>query len=133
MSVELRAPFAGPTTVLLLPNPILENEEAVEQAVNHRLAMDGTNYTYVKTSVNRRLTLTFENQGRGKLVEVQEFYKAFVGERMRLKDWRNDEWNVVFEEAPLDFTTEGRAGINGGSGVRNEQGAFELILVGVKL
>lgn len=131
MSVELHAPFAGPTAILLLTNPELENEEAVEQLVNHQLAMDGSNYTYVKSGSDRKLTLTFENQGRGKLVEVQEFYKLYAGERMRFIDWRGDQWNVAIETSPLDFTTNGRAAPAGSS--RMEQGAFDLVLVGTKI
>ncbi len=131
MTIEIRAPFTGPTAIMLLPNPILNNEEAVEQSVNHRLAMDGTNYTYVKTGPDRKLTLSFENQGRGKMVEVQEFYRLFAGQRMRFIDWRGDEWNVVFDAAPIDFSTGSRGAPGGGS--RQEQGSFELVLVGAKL
>ena len=64
---------------VIMPNPDLEDVENVEQSVNHRLALDGTNYTYVKSSPYKRLTLTFNNQGRGKIIEVAAFYEANAG------------------------------------------------------
>lgn len=126
MTVEFRSSVA----VMVLPNPSLENEEGAELIVNHRVAMDGTDYTYVKSGSDFRLVLTFENIGRGKLVEAEEFYRASVGEKINFLDHRGNSWVVVFDDAPLDFITDGKSGLSGGE--RQEQGSFQLVLVGNK-
>jgi len=124
MSVVLR----GSGGVVEMPNPSLNNEEALESQVNYRPAMDGTDFSYVKRSIDSRLTLTFENIGRGKIVELEEFYKLSAGERITFTDWRDAIWDVVFEEGPLDTSAEGRSANSGGG--RFEQGTFKLILIG---
>lgn len=125
MSVALISSFA----IIEMPNPSLQNQEAGEQFVNHDLAMDGTNYTYVKSSLDRRLTMTFKNIGRGKMVELQEFFRVSAGKRITFRDWRNKLWQVVFDDDILNFTTQSRSAKSGGG--RQEQGTFELVLVEV--
>lgn len=111
----LRAPYAsaiepsvGAVTALLLPNPELGDSEGQDLALNQRRAINGTRYSYVKTSSRKLLTFTWSNLGRGKLVEIQEFYKLYAGSHALLTDHRGDIWDVTFVNEP-SVTTNSRA------------------------
>lgn len=129
--IQLDAPYALPVVTTLLPNPDNGDEEAVDPSVNFRRTMNGTRYSYVKSSEARRLTYNFSNVGRGKLIEMQEFYKAHAADEIRLTDFRGDIWRVRFVESEVSFSTERRS-FDAGS-VRKESGDFTLTFVGEKI
>ncbi len=131
MSVVLEAPFPGSVTALLLPNPLLGDLEGRDQTLQFRRSIDGTRYTYIKTSDRKRLTFTWEVLGRGKLVEVQEFYKNYTSERILLTDFRGDIWDVIFSENPITITMDTRSANAGG--IRFESGSLTLEFLGAQI
>lgn len=101
--ITLTAPADLPITTTLLKNPELSNDEALDVAINHRRAITGKRYSYVKSSENRRLTLQFSNVDRLKTLEVIEFVKAYLGFKILLKDHRGREFRGILE--PFEVTT----------------------------
>ena len=130
MSVTLEGPFPGIQTILLLPNPVLDNTKSLDVSVNFSQAIDGSRYTYVKTSGRKRITFTWENLGRGKLVELQEFYKAYAGQSVRLTDFRDNSWDVIMEQEPL--VVMDKRSVNAGAS-RKESGTVTLELNGAPI
>ena len=134
----LRAPYAsptnpavGPVTVLQLPNPDLGNTEGQDLSVNFKRSMDGARHTTVKSSDRKSLSFTWDKLGYGKLVEVQEFFKLYAGDHMLLTDFRDDIWDVIFNENPISMTVNTRS-LNAG-GPRSESGSLTLEFLGAQI
>jgi hypothetical protein len=89
--------------------------------------MDGTRYSYVKSSDDRRLSFSFTDIGRGKILEVQEFLKKFRGQFIKVVDHRGNAWKVFVDTNPVTFTTNARGAPQG------ERGSFDLEFVGESL
>lgn len=105
--ITLAAPFLGPVTVSMLPNPSFSDAQGHDVAVNHRRSMDGTSYTYTKTSGKYKLTYSFENISRAKALEIEEFILAFSGEKIRLTNFKNEIWEVVILNVPVTVEVNG--------------------------
>ncbi len=131
MSMILEAPFAGPITVMIVPNPEPENTEGRDISVELKLSIDGTRSSYVKSSERRTLIFTWRGLGRGKLVEIEEFFKLYVGDHIRLTDFRGDQWDVIFGENPIDVSINTRS-VNAGA-ARKESGSVTLEFLGIKI
>lgn len=129
MTMQLQGPFAGPVTITVLPNPDLSNTEGLDAEVDYRLSMDATPYTYVKSNEQRLLSFTFSHMGLGKLLELQEFQKAFAGSEVRLIDHRDQLWKIVFTDDSIKYVTNSRSNNSGGS--RKESGTVTLELLGL--
>ena len=130
MSVELTGPYDSPTATTLIPNPIFQDSEQLADELLFRQSMNGANYTYIKSTTDRRISYTFEDVGRGKMLEVQAFLKQFRGQFIKLKNFRNETWKVFVEADTITFTTETLSKNSGGS--RQEAGTFTLTFVGTK-
>lgn len=130
MTMVLEGPFPGIQTVLLLPNPVLDNSKSLDVAINYTQSISGSRYTYVKTSGRKRLSFTWEVLGRGKLVELQEFYKAYAGQHVRLTDFRDNTWDVILEDEP-SITIDVRSANAGAT--RRESGSVTLELNGAPI
>lgn len=131
MSMVLEAPYVAPVAALILPNPELDNSEGQDLSVDLRKAIDGTRSTYVKSNNQKRIAFAWANLGRGKLVEVEEFYKLYTGQRIRLTDFRGDVWNVIFSDNPINIVV-GRRSFNSGA-ARKESGTLELEFLGTQV
>ncbi len=131
MTMTLEGPYIGTTSITLLPNPIFNDAEALDVELDYTESMNGTPYSYVKNPGTTKITLTFENIGRGKLLEIQEFLIAFIGKEVRLRNFRDEVWKVAITSDPHDFINKGRSGNSGGP--RFEQGNFTIVFIGVKV
>jgi len=138
MTIVLRGPLAspnnpavGPITALLLPNPILGNTEGQGISVEPRVSMNGARYSYVKSSDRKQMSFSWDVVGYGKLVEVQEFFKLYIGDHILLTDFRGDIWDVIFGENPITVTVDTKSDNAGGP--RNESGSLTLEFLGVQI
>jgi hypothetical protein len=131
MSMTLEAPFNAPVTVTILTNPDLDNTEGQDLSLQFKLSIDGTRSTYVKSSARKRMTFTWSNIGRGKLVEVEEFFKLYAGDSIKLTDYRGIQWNVIFGDNPIDINVNRRS-LNSGGG-RKESGSLTLEFLGAQI
>lgn len=126
--IRLEGTYDTPTVVTLIPSPVVEDTQGLEDQINFGQSMDGTRYTYVKSTNDKRLSYTFQNIGRGKILEIQEFFRTFRGEFIRLINFRGETWKVFVDADSINFQTDKRSVNSGGS--RKEAGSFTLEFVG---
>lgn len=130
MTMFVEGPFPGIEQALVLPNPLHGNDEGFDQSVQFRKSINGTRYTYVKSSDRKTLVFSWDFLGRGKLVEIQEFYKLYAGNHVKLTDFRGDVWDAIFAEDP-SLSVEVRT-VNSGA-ARKESGSITLEFLGVQI
>lgn len=106
--MRLEAPYYAPLTLTVLPNPEWGNIESLAVDINHRIAMDGTNYTYVKSGSDKRLTLEWNSMTRYKQIELYYFLLNYSNEYIRLTDWSDNVWRVRLLTAPAEMTIDRR-------------------------
>lgn len=111
---------AGGATVVM-PNPDPEDTEGRDLSLDIQTSMNGTLYSYVQSSTRKAFSFTWSDLGRGKIVEVQEFFKLFAGEVIQLIDHRETSWNVIFKDATVDAAIDKRS-----AGSRREAGSITL-------
>ncbi len=126
--MQFEAPYAAPDTVVLLPNPVFGDSRALDVDLKHYQTLNGTRYTYIKTSANRRLTYTWEVLGRGKMLELEEFFQAYAGEFIKIIDHNSKVWKASIVEGASQFTTT-QLSRNAG-GPRTESGSITLEFIG---
>lgn len=100
--VLLQAPFNLIQTSVILPNPLLDDNESLISNLTLRRSMNGTPRTYVKTSKNRRLRYTF-TMNRLKALELEGFCKAYNGTTIKMLNWKGEIWKVKLITNPIDF------------------------------
>jgi hypothetical protein len=103
MSVRL----AAHQTVTYLPNPEFGDSEALLSEVKKKRAVDGTLYTYIKTTDRRKLLFQFKLT-REKALELYAFFKAYHSTTISLIDHNGIEWVGKFTSNPFDFEDGGR-------------------------
>jgi hypothetical protein len=99
MSIRL----ASHETVTYLPNPEFGDSEDLQNEMNKTRAIDGTLYTYVKTTTSRRLTFSFKLT-REKAMELYYFFLAYTTSIVSLTDHNGIEWSGKFTSNPFEFT-----------------------------
>jgi hypothetical protein len=122
--VQFEAPYATPATVTLLPDPEFADSRALEVNLNYQQTLDGTRYTYVKQTDNIRLIYSWDTLGRGKLLELEEFFQAYAGEFIRIIDHNNKIWKAAIAPGELSFETTKLTRSAGGP--RTESGTITL-------
>lgn len=103
MSVRL----AAHQTVTYLPNPEFGDSEAILSEVQRKRALDGTLFTYIKTTQRRKLIFQF-NLTREKSLELNAFFQAYHSETILLTDHNDVTWTGKFTSNPFDFNSNGR-------------------------
>lgn len=105
--ILLQAPFELVQTTVVLPNPILNDNENLILNLTIRRSMTNVKYTYVKTSQNRKLKYTF-TLDRMKSLELQEFINSYNGANIKMLNWKGELWRVKLLTNPVDFVQTGR-------------------------
>lgn len=101
--------FRSNTMECSLPNAELNNEKASVQAVDLKRALDGTVYTYVKTS-NRELLNIVITMSLHKAIEFQEFLENSLNQRMLLIDTASGgTWRGWILTNPVEFSSSSRS------------------------
>jgi hypothetical protein len=75
---------------------------------NEILAMDGTIYTYVKTTGRTKTVWTFRLT-QSKKEEVLAFYQSYKASQIRIIDHIGDTYLGYFTSNPVEFESLGRA------------------------
>lgn len=120
----LYAPAEAPTDIIQMPDPQLANEEGQRISMDLKTTRNGSLHTYIEKTSDRVLNYTFEGVGRGKIVELQEFFKIHAGNNIRLEDHRGTLWLVKLQSETLDATMDKRAA------PILESGSFNLSFIG---
>lgn len=123
--LELKAPWPAPVVTTYLPNPKLGDSESLTSTVAPKRAMDGTLYTYVKTSNGRRkLTLQFI-MTRLKGEEFKRFLLLYASYQIRMVDHLSRVWVGYFVGNPIEFSTPRRGHPGGGGELMEVEIDFE--------
>lgn len=102
------APYPGLQTTSLLPNPQLSDTEALTSSVTPRRALDGTLYTYVRTTGGRR-KMTWEFRlARPKALELRAFIYSYFASRIKITDHNGRIWIGNFMNNPFEFESANR-------------------------
>jgi len=112
----------------MLPNPQFGDGEALRDKVDMRRAMDGTSYTYVRRSDDRR-QLTFDLPlTRMKALELIEFIRSYQASKIQLTDHLGQVWvgNITTDVAEFEMSERATDKPGGESGTVRLQ--FEGVL-----
>lgn len=105
--IQMIAPFANPTTVVVLPNPEFNNTQGLTSTVKARQAIDGTMYVYKKTKDHERLSWSFLLTP-AKAEEVKAAIDYYVGDYIRFVDSENLHWKVLLTNETFSFISQVR-------------------------
>jgi len=119
--VILQAPARLPETTTFLKNPEFGDARGLSASVSLKRAMNGTVYTTVKTTGDERLELSFENVTRQKALEIEDFYRLYAAEEIRLTTHNGDVYVGKFIEG-IEITPVGRG----------EHCQFQIVFEGTK-
>jgi hypothetical protein len=100
----IAAPYPSLQTTTVLPNPEFGDTEALVGSVARKLAIDGTRYTYVRTSDRRRFNWTF-HLTRNKALELIAFIKAYHTSMVKVEDHNGTVIVGVFRSNPFEIET----------------------------
>lgn len=92
--IILKAPYPSFTKAIVLPNPKLGDSYTVIRETNIKRGIDGTPYTYNKTTANVRLLFQIE-MTRQKSLELEGFIKTFGGQRWKLIDHTDTNYLAI--------------------------------------
>lgn len=121
--IVLQAPHNLIQATTLLPDPDYEDGEGLSVNLDVKTTMDGSLYTYVKSSDRRVLTMTFILH-RQKALELKAFLEAYIGEEVRMTITYKDEvWKGHVINDPIEFENLDRS----------EQQSFNLTFEGEQL
>jgi hypothetical protein len=104
----MQAPYPGPQTTTLMPNPEFGDGENLVAEVSKKIAMDGTLYSYVKRKGRRKLQWTF-SLSRNKGLEVRAFIQSYFASKILVTDHNNRKWTGHFVNNPFEFETDRRS------------------------
>ncbi len=112
--IEISAPWPNIVSTTKLPNPSFGDGEALTSGLTTKRTMNGSLYTYVKTSVGyKTLSMSFLLT-RAKGEEFKRFLIAYASKKIKLTDGQDQVWLGYFITNPIDFTTA-RRGAPGGA------------------
>lgn len=106
---ELGAPYPGLQTKTLLPNPTLSDQKSLAADVTIYRAYDGTTYSYVRSKDGRFRFLWPFRLSRPKGAELQAFYEAYFGSKLRVVDHNGNVWIGYIINNPFELDTPLRA------------------------
>lgn len=106
MSITLSYPIINPTLTLELPNQNIDYTISKEAPLNYGRAMDGTFYTYKKTTFKKIFTYTFNSLLQSKLTEIETFILTTAGSLIKLVDNDEDIYYCYFTSNPFDIGYE---------------------------
>lgn len=98
-------------TTTVLPNPQDADTENGVHSLDMKRAMDGTKYTYVKSTDRRRLTYEFRLT-RMKALELRAFILAYYDSDIKMTNHKDEVWEVKFVNNPFELSTSGRDSVS---------------------
>jgi len=100
----LKAPYPAIQTIVTLPEPHLNNDVFLLDERNYKYMMDKSVYSYIKTTPLKRYKYVF-TLTRGKLFEVFEFLKAYLGVKWEIIDHHGNSIIGYCVTNPSKFTS----------------------------
>lgn len=125
--IVLMAPFGLETSVIQLRNPDFSDGKDRILKSTVKISMDGSLKTFRKTPTFTRFTWTFSELTRAKVIELENFVKAHIGQEIRVIDMDEQQWKMKFVNNVQEFSTPSR-GL--GATELKEAGTATLVLEG---
>ena len=91
--IILQAPYESIQFTTILPNPEFSDTINNEVGISVKRSMNGTLYSYVKTSDRKKLIYDF-NMTREKSLELLEFIKVYHYYNIKMTNFKGEVWNV---------------------------------------
>jgi hypothetical protein len=95
-------------------------------------ALDGTLYTYVKTTGGRRKMSWTLRMLRAKALELRAFLRSYFASKVKITDHNGRIWVGHFTNNPFEFDTPDRAGPVLADGLRGEMQTITVEFEGVQ-
>lgn len=102
------APWPVVERICFLPNPEWNDTRQSNDDVQLKKALNGTRYTYVKTTYEKTYSMTFDLY-RQKAIELLEFIEDFAGKQWRMTTHHDEYIDGYLMTNPSTFTMIGRA------------------------
>lgn len=102
MSFTLVAPVPLVETTTVLPNPKFGDSEATTGELNILRTVNGRRRTYIKSKNRRKLQWDFDLT-RNKAMEFLEFYRAYNGKKVFIKDHNDRRWEGFIVSNPFEI------------------------------
>lgn len=107
MALILYAPAPNFQAATVLPNPKLGDTENPDHEVKIKRAMDGTKYSYVRSSDYYFLIYSF-TLTRNKSWELEAFINSYHSALIQIQNWKGEIWEGKLENNPFEFTASRR-------------------------
>lgn len=124
-------PYPNLNNLLILPNPTLSDSKNLVGKFQHKMSLDGTQYTYLqRNGTEYELQYQFENITRAKFYEIADWIHNYTGYEIRLHDMNDVQYKVILVNPIVSFVMNRRAYpcILG----RAESGRFDLVFRGTR-
>lgn len=89
--IAFMAPATLPQTTIVMPNPTFTDEIALQGDTSVLFGMDGTLYSYARTTDKYLITYNF-NLREKDMQELDQFLRAYYQEQWRLVDTAGRNW-----------------------------------------
>jgi hypothetical protein len=93
--IILKGPYPNFTRTLILPNPDLGDSYTPIRELDVKRAVDGTVYSYLKTTTSVRLLFNIQ-MTRQKSLELEDFYKLNAGNKIELVNHKDIRYLAIF-------------------------------------
>jgi hypothetical protein len=129
---QLQAPYPLLQTTTILPDPQFSDQEALNDTIVQKRAIDGTRYVYIKRHGGRRKLRWQFNMTRNKGLELRAFCQSYFASKIRITDHNDQVWLGNFTGDPIEMDTPERAGPAIKPMPRGELQVVQLEFEGVK-
>lgn len=101
--------FPSQTRLLILPNPTLQNSKAINSIASFDQAMDGTDYSYIKSKTKKSLISLSFILSREKFLELLDFHNDFLEKDWEVTDHNGEKIIGKCQTNPLEGSSIGRS------------------------
>lgn len=121
------APYPFVEDAIILPNPLLANQEQTQHERDYRIMMDSTITSYVKRATKKIHIFSF-SMSRRKASEFENFINEKQHEMWRIVDHNNNDLFGYILTNPLTLSFDGKytENCNSTSYSENERVTFEI-------
>jgi hypothetical protein len=102
--IQFVAPFAAPTSIVILPNYEFTNTQSLTSSVRVKQTIDNTMYVYKKTKDHQKLQWSFVLTP-AKAEELKAAVDFYVGEFIKLVDFDGTVWRVLLSNESFSFVS----------------------------
>lgn len=96
--------LSAPEYTIVLPNPQLNDTQALSGTINLKRTMNGLTWTYKKSTQLNKLKYLFW-LGRPKALELRSFLLSYSSVPLTLQNWKGEQWIGAIVNSPFELTS----------------------------